>query len=230
MGERPARVAGVGRPRKYGALTERKMVMDAAVRVMGRSGYSRMSVAAVLAEAGLSTRSFYRHFASKQDLLRALMEREIASVQRSLQRAVAAAPDPVAALGAWLDRFLDVYYEPTRASRTALFSASLLEASYPFGTSVLDMRRHFCEPLVVALRDGHERGLLWSASPEADALSVYELASVASDRHERPFQDRAEARAHVERFVWPALRLSDGGAAAPAAAGMPGRRRRRRGA
>jgi AcrR family transcriptional regulator len=45
----------LGRPRLFDDDTERRMVLDAAVRVMARNDYAAMSVADVLAEAGLST-------------------------------------------------------------------------------------------------------------------------------------------------------------------------------
>ena len=51
------------------------MLMDAAVRILAKSDLHEMFVVDVLSEAGLSTRSFYRHFESKDDLLRALVLR-----------------------------------------------------------------------------------------------------------------------------------------------------------
>ena len=44
--------------------------------VMERNGYTDAAVADILREADLSTRSFYRHFESKDQLLCALFRRE----------------------------------------------------------------------------------------------------------------------------------------------------------
>ncbi|MEX5710878.1 TetR/AcrR family transcriptional regulator [Parafrankia sp. FMc6] len=206
----PATTPRVGRPRRFDADTERGMIMDAAMRLMALNGYAQTSVGEILADAGLSTRSFYRHFESKEALLLALLERDAAAVARSLERAVAAASDPVAAIEAWLERFLDVFYEPRRAARVALFSSPAVRGSYPLADVLQDMRRVFCQPLVGALRAGHEAGLLRSPTPEADANSLYALVSAAADRHEAHFQQRAAARAHVVRFAWPALGLPEG--------------------
>jgi AcrR family transcriptional regulator len=183
------------------------MLMDAAIAVMARNGYAAMSVGDVLLEAGLSTRAFYRHFDSREALLAALMRRDSESVGRSLERAVAAAADPVAAVEAWLERFLDVFYEPRRAARTALFSSPAVSASFPIADELREMRRIYCRPLVEALRTGHKSGVLHSPTPEADASSMFALVSTATDRRDGQFHSRAEARAHVRRFAWPALRI-----------------------
>jgi AcrR family transcriptional regulator len=197
----------VGRPRKFDSETERRMVMDAALRVMARSGYADTSVGEVLSEAGLSTRAFYRHFDSKQDLLVALMQRDTLAVGRSLEQAVKAAGEPVAAIGAWLDAYLDVFYEPRRAARVEFFSSSAMRAAYPMGDAVREIRTIHCRPLIEALRAGHGEGSLVSPTPEADAYSLYALVGAAVDRRDGRFRDRAAAREHVMRFAWPALGL-----------------------
>ena len=58
-----------GRPRRYEAADEIEMIVHAALAVMERNGYQDAAVAEILSEAGLSTRSFYRHFQSKDELL-----------------------------------------------------------------------------------------------------------------------------------------------------------------
>src|SRR5262249_12016204 len=171
---------GVGRPRRFDDKTERRMVMDAAIRVMARNGYAGMSVSEVLSEAGLSTRAFYRHFASREPPLVALMRRESEAVGRSLEQAVALAPNPVAAVEAWVQCYLDVFYEPRRVARTALFSSPAVRASYPLADELRERRRIFCRPLVAALRRAHETGVANSPTPEADAYSMFALVSAAT--------------------------------------------------
>ena len=102
MGKTTVAIQPVGRPRRFDDQTERRMLIEAAIRVMAADGSGSLSVGEVLSESGLSTRAFYRHFESKEMLLEALMLREAAAVGRSLARVVAEAPDPVAALEAWL--------------------------------------------------------------------------------------------------------------------------------
>ena len=197
----------VGRPRRFDDETERRMLMDAAMRVMARNGYAAMSVGDVLSEAGLSTRAFYRHFDGREALLAALIRRDSEAVGGSLQRATAGASGPVAALDAWLERYLDVFYDPRRAARTALFSSPAVAAALPLAAELEEMRQIFCQPLIEVLRAGHESGILRSPTPEADAYSLFTLVSAAANGGDSQFLSRSEAKAHVMRFSWPAFGL-----------------------
>ena len=197
----------VGRPRLFEDATERRMLIDAAIAVMGRKGYAEMSVSDVLAESGLSTRAFYRHFESKASLLDALMLREATSVGRALARVVASAPDPVAAVEAWVERFLDVFYQPRRAERAALFTAAEASASRSSDTLRREMRQISCGPLIDALRAGHKAGVLVSPTPELDAFSIHDLISLCFHSWDEDRPARNEVRHHMTRFAWPALGL-----------------------
>lgn len=198
----------VGRPRKFDAPTERRMVMDAALKVLARNGYADTSVGDILSEAGLSTRAFYRHFDTKQDLLVALMQRDTIAVGRTLDHAVRSAGNPVGAVEAWLDCYLDVFFEPKRAARAQLFSASSMRVAYPMAEAVREIRTIFCRPLIEALSAGQADGSLRSPTPEADAHSLFALVGATTDHGSGRFGDRATAKAHVIRFAWPALGLS----------------------
>jgi AcrR family transcriptional regulator len=198
----------LGRPRHFDDDTERGLVMDAAVRVMARNGYADMSIADILAEAELSTTSFYRHFQSKHALLAAIIQRDGESARRALERAIAAAPGPVAALAAWLDGLLDQFFEPRKASRTALFTAPDVHGAYQ-ATAIMEMRWLLSQPLVGVLRAGHRAGLFRSPKPEPDAVSIFALvSSAATSPHGHP-NNRKAARAQAVRFIWPALRITE---------------------
>jgi AcrR family transcriptional regulator len=184
------------------------MLIDAAVQVMDRTGYAAMSVGDVLEQSGLSSRAFYRHFDSKAVLLDALILRENASLGRALARVVASAPSPVAAIGSWLDRYLDAFYEPRRAERNELISREGDRASRFSDAMRKELRRILCAPLVSALRAGHEDGDLDSPSPEADAYSIHDLVAARYGASIGEVPDRVVVRAHVIRFAWPALGLA----------------------
>jgi len=184
------------------------MLIDAAIRVVGRSVDGSLSVNDVLAEASLSTRAFYRHFESKEALVDTLLLREAEGVGRALEQAVASAPDPVAAVDAWLEGLLDVFYEARRVKRARqLYAAATDRERWLSERVTFEMRRMSCAPLIGALRAGDEQGLLRSPTPEADAASIYELALQHREALGRT-ADRAATRAHVVRFAWPALGLT----------------------
>jgi TetR/AcrR family transcriptional regulator, cholesterol catabolism regulator len=64
--------SAVKRPRGRPAIpkeVQRRRLIEAAFRVFERNRYERTSVADIVGEAGMSSRSFYDHFASKEDLV-----------------------------------------------------------------------------------------------------------------------------------------------------------------
>src|SRR6187399_1481682 len=77
---------GPGRPRKLND------VMAAARRVFGRDGYSRASIDAIAAEAGVSSRTIYNHFAGKEELFSAVLEASATQVADAFLVQVAAIP------------------------------------------------------------------------------------------------------------------------------------------
>ncbi|OCB11752.1 hypothetical protein A5644_03425 [Mycobacterium intracellulare subsp. yongonense] len=186
--------------------------MDAAVRVMARNGFADMAVTDILVEAELSTTSFYRHFQSKQALLAAIIQRDGHSARRALERAIAGAPGPVAALEGWIDGLLDQFFEPRKASRTALFTTPEVHSAYQV-TEIMDMRWLLSEPLVKVLRAGHRGGVLHSPKPESDAVSMFAVVSSAATSPHGHRNNRRAARAQAIRFIWPALNIVEAAAA-----------------
>ncbi|MCK9904997.1 TetR/AcrR family transcriptional regulator [Frankia sp. Cpl3] len=181
--------------------------MEAAVRVMSRDGYLDLSVANVLNEADLSTTSFYRHFDSKDVLLGALIRRDAASVENRLKQAISGCADPVTAVEAWLDGVLDLFYEPKRAARMALFITPITLGTYSIGQDLAEMHWIVSRPLAEVLRAGHEADVLFSPTPAADALGLFAvISSVAASPHAR-HRDRTAARTQAIRFARSALRL-----------------------
>lgn len=68
---------GPGRPPTRSEAATRALIIDAAARAFLETGYARSGVGAIAREAGISTRTLYRLFATKEDLLRQAMERRI---------------------------------------------------------------------------------------------------------------------------------------------------------
>ncbi len=96
--QKVARAPRSGRPRRFEVEEELRILLDAALVVMERNGYNDAAVADILGEANLSTRSFYRHFQSKDQLLCALYRREAEAAAATLRAKVGVALGPRAAL------------------------------------------------------------------------------------------------------------------------------------
>lgn len=184
------------------AEAEVRTLVEAGLAVLRRSGAAGLTVADVLSEAGLSTRAFYRHFASKDELVLAVYEHENHRTQARLAPVLDAAPNPHAAFEAWVDQTLALAYEPRRARRaqTLWKEAVRLHESFP---SELDaIAEGVLAPLVAILERGRADGTFPLARPTADARSVH---AVVWDLVERRLRGDstitlAEARAHVMRF------------------------------
>lgn len=74
------RVPARGRPAKHAAI------LDAARRVFLREGYTRASMDAIAAEAGVSKRTVYNHFGDKEGLFSVIVEQSSASVAEDFAR------------------------------------------------------------------------------------------------------------------------------------------------
>ncbi len=75
--------------------TRARRLVDAARLLAAESGSSSFTVAEVAARAGVSLRSFYRHFSGKDDLLLALFEEELQLGAKLLSEALGPARSPL---------------------------------------------------------------------------------------------------------------------------------------
>ena len=64
------------------------MMIEAVYRLLDRPRTTPLAVSEILTEAGLSTRSFYRHFRSKDSLLLAVFEGESERARDDLDAAI----------------------------------------------------------------------------------------------------------------------------------------------
>jgi len=199
-----------GRRRHHEPDAEVRLILDAALVVMRRNGYAAASVADILDEAQLSTRAFYRHFDSKDALLRAMYRRDAGSVARQLRAATDAASDPVSALEAWIDGYLGVFFDPRKAQRSAVMTSEGTRRAAGYHEEQERAEAELMAPLVDVLRDGMGAGVFCSTAPERDAATIYAVVT-STGTARRPGAGRFNldaARAHVQRFCWPALGLA----------------------
>jgi AcrR family transcriptional regulator len=197
----------VGRPRRYDEATERKLLLDAGMKVMRRNGFADASLAEVLEVAGVSTRAFYRHFETKDALLIAMFDRDSEVVAARLRDAAAAAPSARAALEAWLDEYLDLFSNPRRVARVRLMSSEAARRAVGYRDAMERMLDLHAEPLAEALTRGEHDGSLVSSDPYLDARSVLAIVEIVGERVLAREWTLDEALAHVRKFCWPALGL-----------------------
>ncbi|MFI5041212.1 MAG: TetR/AcrR family transcriptional regulator [Acidimicrobiales bacterium] len=188
-----------GRPRRFEAADELRLLLDAALVVMERNSYEDVAVADILAEAGLSTRSFYRHFESKDQLLCALYRREAERAAARLSAKVSAAANPGLALDAWIEEVLSYGHHRTKAARAAVLgSPGAMRADGYF-----DETRHASKLLIAPLEGllaaGKLDGTFPHADPAADAPLVQAVAWAAAGLP--PLRETCRSRAEAFRAV-----------------------------
>ncbi|QTE30147.1 TetR/AcrR family transcriptional regulator [Pengzhenrongella sicca] len=105
----------------------RRALVDAAIRVVTRDGVGGVTTRAVVAEAGMSLASLHYAFASREDLLEAVIADVTAQEHRAategllpLDSPAGPAPAIVDVIRAGLDRFLDLLIEDPRRERALL--------------------------------------------------------------------------------------------------------------
>lgn len=170
-----------GRPRRYAAADELQLLLDAGFEVIRRKGYGEATVGDILAESGLSTRSFYRHFGSKDDLLHALFRRDAEQFAAAVTQRVEAAPSPEAALQVWIDEILGFGLDRPRSRRAAVLGSAAAKGSLDPD----EMRRALhllVDPLVGVLTAGAADGSFPRVAPDGDAGLISALAWETSAR------------------------------------------------
>ncbi|OEU86331.1 hypothetical protein DB35_13410 [Streptomyces abyssalis] len=73
------------RPIRRGTPERRQAILRGARTVFGSEGYTRASIDAIAAEAGVSTRTLYNHFTDKESLFRTVLLESAASVSAATE-------------------------------------------------------------------------------------------------------------------------------------------------
>ena len=165
--------------------SEVRRLLDAGLEVMRRCGTeSRPRVADIVASAGLSNDAFYRHFASKDVLVAALLEDGTARLTSYLAHRMATEPTPEGRIRRWVEGILAQAADEDVASTTLAVmwnagSVGVGTASGPPSPSA---------PLASLVRESFEQ--LGSENPELDAsLAAHAVVGAMSDhlwRRARP--------------------------------------------
>jgi AcrR family transcriptional regulator len=125
------------RPRGRPAMPkeqQRQRLIDAAFRTLAKSNYEKTSVADVVREAGMSSRSFYQHFKSKEDLVSAIVREQGDKFIGELSSVMRDTLDPLARADRALRAFLELF--PNQA-------VDLERLGGEAGQQVREARRHY---------------------------------------------------------------------------------------
>jgi AcrR family transcriptional regulator len=184
----------------------RRDILAAASQSLRENGVRGLSIAAVLERAGLSTRAFYRHFDSKDELVAAVFLETARAERRRLQRRMAAAATEIEAVAAWIDGRLDLAFDDNikfDLRRLSLEAQSQTSASPGL---VQPAYAEMLKPLREALQHGLQRGVFHHIDPVTDAEFIQGVVWASTNRQWRTGDcDRAEVREDALRFCLRAL-------------------------
>ncbi|HEX9177422.1 TetR/AcrR family transcriptional regulator [Mycobacterium sp.] len=167
-------------PRTRLADDERADIIDAAYACLSSPHPGPVSVAAILDAAGLSTRAFYRHFASKDELFLAMLKRDSEAVTRRLRKLAQETPGgPVAQLRAWIDCLLGLAYHPRMRAHVVVLDSDEVRVAKGYREASAELRADRERVLADILRRGCDDGSFPLAEPDRDAAAIHAVVDRA---------------------------------------------------
>jgi AcrR family transcriptional regulator len=154
-------------------------LVDATYRVIARNGSVDPTVRDILAEAGLSTQAFYRHFRSKDDLFVVLLDDGRHRIVDYLTHRMDAVADPAAQIEAFVRGVMAQAGDREAAERTRPFVVQQDRLADRFA----EHQRTSIEGLVSLLHA--PLGALGARDVPRDAAAIYQLAFASMEQHVR---------------------------------------------
>ncbi|WP_163544491.1 TetR/AcrR family transcriptional regulator [Occultella kanbiaonis] len=176
---------------------KREAILDVLEELIVSTGYDQVTIADILAAAGISKGAFYHYFQAKQDVLSALLERRLGAWEAVLEPIVAAEEPALGRLRAFLT---------TLSGTKTADRAFLVEAAAPVfadGNAVVAVRlrqdgaARFAPLIARVLVDARREGTMVQDDPVALADVVITLVQDLADRAGRSVL--AIARGSAER-------------------------------
>ena len=173
---------------------EVRRLLDAALEVMRRCGTtSRPRVADIVAAAGLSNDAFYRHFASKDALVAAILEDGTERLRDYVAHQMAKEPTPEGQVRRWVEGILSQAGDDDIASTTL----AVLWNSGSLGAGATSGPPSATDPLARLVVEPFTR--MSSADPELDAsLAAHAIVGRLSDHL---WQRARPTRSEIQRMV-----------------------------
>jgi AcrR family transcriptional regulator len=179
----------------------RRAILAAASETLREQGVHGLSIAAVLQRAELSTRAFYRHFESKDELVSAVFLEMAIAEKRRLRRRMAAAGGPVEAVAAWIDGRLDLAFNESIKSDLRHMSLEAQSQSFASPELIQPAYAEMLEPLIDQIQRGVEQGAFRDVDPMSGAQSIQGVVWASTERQWSTGDcERAEVRQRTLRF------------------------------
>jgi AcrR family transcriptional regulator len=189
------------RPTRSSKEDEAELLVKVTRQILLRKDGAGFTLNEVLEEAGLGTRAFYRHFASKDDLTLAVFSEEAVQEAKRLQGRMKKATTPIEGVVAWIDVRLEPGFDQRLAASQRPLTQEAVRASRRFPRQLEPAFNRTLEPLIEQLTRGVGAGDFRGIDPVADAKAIHHVVSgVVEERWSGFPLRRRETRANVVRF------------------------------
>jgi AcrR family transcriptional regulator len=186
---------------------DRECIIDAAYTCLSEPHSGAISVAAILQRAGVSTRAFYRHFESKDELFLAMLREETDLLAARLDRICGeAAGGPVDQLRAWISGMFGLIHDDQTRLHFTVIDSDEVRAAKGYRETREKAHADRERPLVGILCRGREDGTFPLTDPEEDAIAISAVISrVMLTQHYRDEEGMRRAQNRVLDFALRAL-------------------------
>jgi AcrR family transcriptional regulator len=178
-------------------LTE--TVILAARRLVAERG-DRFTIQELAKEAGVAVQTFYRLFASKDQLLLAVLGDMIAERCAELEEAARELPDPVARVRFYVTSVLDLLEGADDPTGARFSTAQHWRLYQIFPAEMSEATQYFADLVARQLELARLEGLLPESDPQRDAWFVTQL--VLSVYHHYAFAERDAGAATSAEDLW----------------------------
>ncbi len=157
---------------------DRQGIIDAAYSCLFEPHSGPVPVAAVLDRAGLSTRAFYRHFASKDELFLAMLRQEADALADRLDRIADEFPgEPRKQLTAWVEMMFALAYEPQLRMHLTVIDSDEVRAAKGYRETRERLHADRERSLERILARGRDDGSFPLTDPQRDAVAISAVVS-----------------------------------------------------
>jgi AcrR family transcriptional regulator len=160
----------------------RRAIVVAASTSLREQGVRGLSIATVLDRARVSTRAFYRHFASKDQLMSAVFLELARTEKRRLRRKMDATANPVEAVAAWVDGRLDLAFNENIKSDLRHLSLEAQSQMFVSPELIQPAYAEMLAPLIDQLQRGLKQGVFHDVNPISEAHAIHGVVWASTER------------------------------------------------
>ncbi len=157
---------------------DRQGIIEAAYGCLSEPHSGPIPVAAILERAGLSTRAFYRHFESKDELFLAMLRQEADALADRLDDIADVVPgDPRKQLTAWVEMMFALALEPQLRTHLTVIDSEEVRAAKGYRETRERLHADRERSLERILQRGRDDGVFPLTDPQRDAVAISAVIS-----------------------------------------------------